>query len=152
MRCLEFGSTKTLKINIFTNMIKACICINQPWRFRGNDECVVMYTKRYMNNRWVQKALHANHTRLHYPWATCRFDLHFFFLSFMSISTLQLMKFWFTKLSMYNLFFQKAKLLDFPLACICSSAIRGNWTDSPKSMLPIIKELISAGIRVWIFR
>ncbi|XP_021295436.1 serine carboxypeptidase-like 28 [Herrania umbratica] len=74
-----------------------------PWRFRGNDECVVMYTKRYMNNRRVQKALHANLTHLHYPWATC------------------------------------------------SSIVRGNWTDSPKSMLPIIKELIAAGIRIWIF-
>ncbi|XVF83268.1 hypothetical protein PTKIN_Ptkin16aG0472700 [Pterospermum kingtungense] len=74
-----------------------------PWRYRGNDECVVMYTKKYMNNPWVQKALHANVTHLHYPWATC------------------------------------------------SSAIRRNWTDSPKSMLPIIKELIAAGIRIWIF-
>ncbi|XVE68939.1 hypothetical protein DITRI_Ditri09bG0110200 [Diplodiscus trichospermus] len=88
---------------MFTNMIKACICINEPWRFRGNDECIVMYTKRYMNNRRVQKALHANVTHLHYPQATC------------------------------------------------SSKIRGNWTDSPKSMLPIIKELIEAGIRIWIF-
>ncbi|XWS07927.1 hypothetical protein CRYUN_Cryun41cG0033600 [Craigia yunnanensis] len=74
-----------------------------PWRFRGNDECVVKYTKRYMNNRRVQKALHANVTHLHYPWTTC------------------------------------------------SSVIRRNWTDSPKSMLPIIKELIASGIRIWIF-
>ncbi|KAJ0045187.1 hypothetical protein Pint_06077 [Pistacia integerrima] len=33
----------------------------------------------------------------------------------------------------------------------CSSAIRGNWTDSPKSMLPIFKELIAAGIRIWLY-
>ncbi|MBA0750706.1 hypothetical protein Gogos_002098 [Gossypium gossypioides] len=74
-----------------------------PWRFRGNDECVVMYTRRYMNNRRVQKALHAHLTPLRHPWTTC------------------------------------------------SSAIRRNWTDSPKSMLPIIKQLIGAGIRIWIF-
>ncbi|OMO81201.1 Peptidase S10, serine carboxypeptidase [Corchorus olitorius] len=74
-----------------------------PFRYRGDDECVVKYTKQYMNNPRVQRALHANVTRVNYPWRTCR------------------------------------------------SAIRADWKDSPKSMLPIIKELISAGIRMWIF-
>ncbi|XP_048231395.1 serine carboxypeptidase-like 28 [Ricinus communis] len=74
-----------------------------PWKFRGNDECVVMNTKRYMNLPEVQKALHANITLIPHPWVTC------------------------------------------------SSAIRGNWSDSPKSMLPIFKELIAAGIRIWVF-
>ncbi|KAH7547927.1 hypothetical protein JRO89_XS14G0040400 [Xanthoceras sorbifolium] len=32
-----------------------------------------------------------------------------------------------------------------------SSAIRGNWSDSPKSMLPIFKELRAAGIRIWLY-
>ncbi|KAH7547925.1 hypothetical protein JRO89_XS14G0040200 [Xanthoceras sorbifolium] len=32
-----------------------------------------------------------------------------------------------------------------------NSAIRGNWSDSPKSMLPIFKELIAAGIRIWLY-
>lgn len=74
-----------------------------PWKFRGNDECVVMYTKRYMNRPEVQRALHANITRIPHPWATC------------------------------------------------SSIVRRNWSDSPKSMLPIFKELIAAGIRIWVF-
>ncbi|CAM8962120.1 hypothetical protein QQ045_004773 [Rhodiola kirilowii] len=33
----------------------------------------------------------------------------------------------------------------------CSSIIRRTWSDSPKSMLPIFKELIAAGIRIWVF-
>ncbi|KAJ8760232.1 hypothetical protein K2173_011644 [Erythroxylum novogranatense] len=74
-----------------------------PWKFRGNDECVVAYTKIYMNRPVVQKALHANITRIPNPWRTC------------------------------------------------SSVIRGKWKDSPKSMLPIFKELIKAGIRIWVF-
>ncbi|OMO71556.1 Peptidase S10, serine carboxypeptidase [Corchorus capsularis] len=74
-----------------------------PFRYRGDDECVVKYTKQYMNNPRVQRALHANVTHVNYPWRTCR------------------------------------------------SAIRADWKDSPKSMLPIIKELIAAGIRMWIF-
>ncbi|KAJ6901919.1 hypothetical protein NC651_019652 [Populus alba x Populus x berolinensis] len=74
-----------------------------PWKFRGNDECVVMHTKRYMNRPEVQKALHANITRVPHPWVTC------------------------------------------------SSVVRSKWSDSPKSMLPIFKELITAGIRIWVF-
>ncbi|KAL3520692.1 hypothetical protein ACH5RR_018841 [Cinchona calisaya] len=74
-----------------------------PWKFRGNDQCIVKYTKMYMNNPDVQKALHANITGLPHPWMTC------------------------------------------------SEVIRSNWTDSPKSMLPIFKELIAAGLRIWVF-
>lgn len=44
----------------------------QPWKFRGNDECIVMYTKKYMNRPAVQKALHANVARIPRPWTTCR--------------------------------------------------------------------------------
>ncbi|XP_027155772.1 serine carboxypeptidase-like 27 [Coffea eugenioides] len=74
-----------------------------PWKFRGNDQCIVKYTKVYMNNPDVQKALHANITQLPHPWMTC------------------------------------------------SEVIRSSWTDSPKSMLPIFKELIAAGHRLWVF-
>jgi len=34
----------------------------------------------------------------------------------------------------------------------CSETISTNWRDSPKSMLPIYKELIAAGLRIWVFR
>ncbi|CAN1798581.1 Serine carboxypeptidase-like 28 [Linum perenne] len=34
---------------------------------------------------------------------------------------------------------------------VCSSVIRREWKDSPKSMLPIFKELIAAKIRIWVF-
>ncbi|CAO2817847.1 unnamed protein product [Amaranthus hypochondriacus] len=33
----------------------------------------------------------------------------------------------------------------------CSEEVRSSWSDSPKSMLPIIKELINAGVQIWIF-
>ncbi|KDP25724.1 hypothetical protein JCGZ_23945 [Jatropha curcas] len=72
-------------------------------KFRGNDECVVKYTRKYMNRPKVQKALHANITGIPRLWAPC------------------------------------------------SSVIRGKWSDSPKSVLPIFKELIAAGIRIWVF-
>lgn len=74
-----------------------------PWTFRGNDQCVVKYTKLYMNRADVQKALHANTTGIPHPWVTC------------------------------------------------SDSIRGGWTDSPRTMLPIFQQLIAAGIRIWVF-
>ncbi|CAN6347412.1 unnamed protein product [Urochloa humidicola] len=33
----------------------------------------------------------------------------------------------------------------------CSGIINTNWRDSPKSMLPIYKELIAAGLRIWVY-
>ncbi|CAN6342551.1 unnamed protein product [Urochloa humidicola] len=33
----------------------------------------------------------------------------------------------------------------------CSDIINTNWKDSPKSMLPIYKELIAAGLRIWVY-
>ncbi|KAM7499161.1 hypothetical protein LguiA_023575 [Lonicera macranthoides] len=74
-----------------------------PWRFRGNDQCMVQYTKIYMNRRDVQKALHANVTQIPHSWT------------------------------------------------VCIDVIRGGWTDSPSSMLPIFNELIAAGLRMWMF-
>ncbi|KAI3734781.1 hypothetical protein L6452_14260 [Arctium lappa] len=74
-----------------------------PWMFRGSDNCIIKYTKIYMNRPDVQKAFHANVTRLPYSWITC------------------------------------------------SDIVRGSWTDSPTTMLPIFKELIKAGIRIWVF-
>jgi len=33
----------------------------------------------------------------------------------------------------------------------CSDTINTNWGDAPRSMLPIYKELIAAGLRIWVF-
>ncbi|KQK13649.1 serine carboxypeptidase 2 [Brachypodium distachyon] len=33
----------------------------------------------------------------------------------------------------------------------CSDTINGNWSDSPRSMLSIYKEIIQAGLRIWVF-
>ena len=33
-----------------------------------------------------------------------------------------------------------------------SGLIIANWGDSPRSVLPIYKELIAAGLRIWVFR
>ncbi|MFS8012546.1 putative carboxypeptidase D [Helianthus anomalus] len=74
-----------------------------PWMRGAYDPCTENYANQYFNLPEVQKAFHANITKLSYPWKTC------------------------------------------------SDIVGGYWTDSPLSMLPIYKELIAAGLRVWVF-
>ncbi|CAN8260069.1 unnamed protein product [Cochlearia groenlandica] len=74
-----------------------------PWMSRAYDPCTERYSKVYFNRVEVQKALHANVTRLPYPWKSC------------------------------------------------SDIVGSYWTDSPVSMLPIYRELITAGLKIWVF-
>ncbi|XP_051120178.1 serine carboxypeptidase-like 27 [Andrographis paniculata] len=74
-----------------------------PWMSRAYDPCTERYSKIFFNLPDVQKAMHANTTRLTYQWQTC------------------------------------------------SDTVGNYWTDSPMSMLPIYKELIAAGLRIWVF-
>ncbi|XP_042425863.1 serine carboxypeptidase II-3-like [Zingiber officinale] len=63
------------------------------------DPCTSNYVEAYLNNPAVQKALHANVTKLNYTWSSC-------------------------------------------------SQVIPSWSDQPSTMLPIIHELLSNGIRV----
>ncbi|XP_042423171.1 serine carboxypeptidase II-3-like [Zingiber officinale] len=63
------------------------------------DPCTSNYVEAYLNNPAVQKALHANVTKLNYTWSGC-------------------------------------------------SQVIPSWSDQPSTMLPIIHELLSNGIRV----
>lgn len=40
----------------------------------GYDPCTEDYVEKYFNREDVQKALHANLTRLSYPYSSCRYD------------------------------------------------------------------------------
>ncbi|KAL3502265.1 hypothetical protein ACH5RR_036714 [Cinchona calisaya] len=68
----------------------------------GYDPCTEDYVETYFNREDVQKALHANLTKLSYPYT------------------------------------------------LCSNVIR-KWNDSPDTVLPIIKKLLNAGLRIWVF-
>ncbi|XP_068658232.1 serine carboxypeptidase II-3-like [Aristolochia californica] len=66
------------------------------------DPCSDYYIENYLNLPQVQKALHANVTKLDHPWSPC-------------------------------------------------SIVIDDWNDSPSSTLPLLKELIKNGIRVWVY-
>ncbi|XP_047259720.1 serine carboxypeptidase-like 40 [Capsicum annuum] len=66
------------------------------------DPCSDDYVIAYMNRRDVQKALHANVTKIKYNWQPC-------------------------------------------------SEVIESWTDSPLTIIPVLKKVMANGIRVWIF-
>ncbi|URE01826.1 Serine Carboxypeptidase [Musa troglodytarum] len=66
------------------------------------DPCSEIYVEAYLNDPEVQKALHANVTKIDGPWS--------------------------------------------PLSCSDLP-----WNDSPTSTLPVMKQLVNSGLRVWLF-
>jgi len=49
----------------------------------GYDPCASDYTEAYLNIPEVQKALHANVTKIPYPWTHCRFSTTLFIFPFL---------------------------------------------------------------------
>ncbi|KAG7986503.1 hypothetical protein I3843_03G084600 [Carya illinoinensis] len=80
---------------------------HQPRRiFRqmsGYDPCTEKYAEIYYNRPDVQKALHANTTKIPYKWTAC------------------------------------------------SEVLNRNWNDTDASILPIYREMIAGGLRIWVF-
>ncbi|KAM5581204.1 serine carboxypeptidase-like 25 [Rosa sericea] len=69
----------------------------------GYDPCTEKYAELYYNRPEVQKAFHANITKIPYKWTAC------------------------------------------------SEVLNRNWNDTDVSVLPIYKDMIAAGLRIWVF-
>uniref|UniRef100_A0A2N9IMS5 Carboxypeptidase n=1 Tax=Fagus sylvatica TaxID=28930 RepID=A0A2N9IMS5_FAGSY len=69
----------------------------------GYDPCTEKYAEIYYNRPDVQKALHANITKIPYKWTSC------------------------------------------------SEVLNRNWNDTAISILPIYREMIGGGLRIWVF-
>ncbi|KAK2986321.1 hypothetical protein RJ640_021890 [Escallonia rubra] len=69
----------------------------------GYDPCTEKYAEVYYNRPDVQKAFHANTTRISYKWTAC------------------------------------------------SEVLNRNWNDTDVSVLPLYRELMAAGLRIWVF-
>ncbi|GAV65683.1 Peptidase_S10 domain-containing protein, partial [Cephalotus follicularis] len=72
-------------------------------RISGYDPCTEKYAEMYYNRLDVQKAFHANTTKIPYKWTAC------------------------------------------------SELLNRNWNDTDVSILPIYRELIAGGLRIWVF-
>ncbi|XP_048230958.1 serine carboxypeptidase-like 25 isoform X2 [Ricinus communis] len=69
----------------------------------GYDPCTEKYAEIYYNRPDVQRALHANITKIPYKWTAC------------------------------------------------SELLNRNWNDTEVSILPIYRQMIAGGLRVWVF-
>ncbi|WCJ25587.1 serine carboxypeptidase-like 25 [Euphorbia peplus] len=69
----------------------------------GYDPCTEKYAEVYYNRPDVQRALHANITKIPYKWTAC------------------------------------------------SEVLNRNWNDTETSILPIYREMIAGGLRIWVF-
>ncbi|RVW31429.1 Serine carboxypeptidase-like 25 [Vitis vinifera] len=85
-----------------TARLFACL-IDLIGQISGYDPCTEKYAEIYYNRPDVQKALHANTTKIPYGWTAC------------------------------------------------SEVLNRNWNDTAESVLPIYREMIAAGLRVWVF-
>ncbi|XP_010551814.1 PREDICTED: serine carboxypeptidase-like 25 isoform X3 [Tarenaya hassleriana] len=72
-------------------------------KIAGYDPCTERYAEIYYNRPDVQRALHANVTKIPYKWTAC------------------------------------------------SEVLNRNWNDTDTSVLPIYREMIAGGLRVWVF-
>ncbi|KAK9699369.1 hypothetical protein RND81_08G169700 [Saponaria officinalis] len=72
-------------------------------KLSGYDPCTEKRAEKYYNRLDVQKALHANVTKIPYKWTAC------------------------------------------------SEVLNRNWNDSEVSILPIYRQLIKDGIKIWVF-
>ena len=73
---VEIGSINTLNING-----PLCMDPSSPVNVSTSggtsvDECDILYVLEYLNLPHVQKALHANRTKLSYPWSPCYSQAH----------------------------------------------------------------------------
>ncbi|KAK6245296.1 hypothetical protein SCA6_008386 [Theobroma cacao] len=114
--------------NIYTYDIYASLCNSSSSsnsKFTSQvsafDPCSENYVHSYLNNPEVQRALHANVTALPYLWESCRHG--------------------------------PISLSLFPSwgICVVIGEVNRHWKDKPLTVLPIIKELMESGIRVWIY-
>ncbi|CAI0416318.1 unnamed protein product [Linum tenue] len=105
--CLTTTTTTTPKFANNHHNLNVRTFFKDLWRHyklpsSGYDPCTETYAKAYFNRPDVQKALHANLTKLPYPYDTC-------------------------------------------------SSMIVKWDDTQDTVLPIIRKLIKAGLRIWIY-
>ncbi|CAM8914400.1 hypothetical protein QQ045_031828 [Rhodiola kirilowii] len=86
--------------DVKTTRFRNSLLRNRP---AGYDPCTENYAEIYYNRPDVQKALHANVTKIPYRWTAC------------------------------------------------SDVVSHNWQDSDFTVIPIYKELMAAGLRIWMF-
>nr|XP_043633179.1 serine carboxypeptidase-like 34 [Erigeron canadensis] len=71
--CVEAKANSTQRAHMLGNISPQIFSMHKEWHKKptGYDPCQPQYTESYMNNPKVQRALHANTTKISYPWRHC---------------------------------------------------------------------------------
>ncbi|KAL7257552.1 hypothetical protein ACSBR1_003791 [Camellia fascicularis] len=101
--CINTSTNTSTSTSTIRSMRLRNTLIRRRRAVSGYDPCTENYAEKYYNRPDVQRALHANITKIPYKWTAC------------------------------------------------SDVLIKNWNDSQVSMLPTYKELIAAGLRIWVF-
>lgn len=104
------------------------------------DPCELSYVRNYLNLPRVQEILHANGTNIPYAWDACRLDLNSCSKQHVIINCVD------------NKAITMHALMIFLFHFYVSEMVHSYWKDSPTSMFPIYKSLISSGLRILIYR
>ncbi|KAI4313245.1 hypothetical protein L6164_026238 [Bauhinia variegata] len=79
-KCFSDGSSTTRKWPVIKGVAPHSLSKFDGWHQRpgaGYDPCASDYTEVYLNRPEVQKALHANITKIPYPWTHCSDTIRF---------------------------------------------------------------------------
>ncbi|PWA64843.1 peptidase S10, serine carboxypeptidase, Alpha/Beta hydrolase fold protein [Artemisia annua] len=77
--CVDTTPNSTQRAHILGNVSPRIFSKNKQWHKKptGYDPCQSSYTDAYLNNPKVQKALHANTTKIPYAWTHCSDSITF---------------------------------------------------------------------------
>uniref|UniRef100_A0A1D1Y4Y2 Carboxypeptidase n=1 Tax=Anthurium amnicola TaxID=1678845 RepID=A0A1D1Y4Y2_9ARAE len=101
----------------------------------GNIDPYSIFTRPCNNTSSLRRNL-----RGHYPWMSRAYDP----------CTERYSKVYYNRPEVQRALHANVTGISYPWDT-CSDTLGNYWTDSPRSMLPIYKELIAAGLRVWVF-
>eukprot|EP00257_Ricinus_communis_P017073 XP_015575420.1 serine carboxypeptidase-like 34 [Ricinus communis] len=78
-RCVNSNFSTTKQLPVIEGIAPQLFSKFEDWRRKpaGYDPCASDYTEMYMNRPDVQEALHANTTKIPYPWTHCSNNITF---------------------------------------------------------------------------
>ncbi|KAF4382234.1 hypothetical protein CsatB_009690 [Cannabis sativa] len=127
-RKCDFGSSQHPSVECMNALVIA-------EREQGNIDPYSIFTSPCNSSEFLNRNL-----RGHYPWMSRAYDP----------CTERHSKVYFNIPEVQRALHANVTGLSYPWKT-CSDIVGNYWTDSPLSMLPIYKELISAGLKIWVF-
>ncbi|GMP92407.1 hypothetical protein CsSME_00042648 [Camellia sinensis var. sinensis] len=84
--CVNSTSSTTRKLPTIQGIAPQLFSKIEGWHQKpaGYDPCLSDYTEAYLNRADVQQALHANVTKIPYPWTHCKYISTYYYIMFLT--------------------------------------------------------------------